>query len=215
MRQISKRQQKIRKQKAIKNTYGNFFSARGREDIKSKIFRYRRRLLQSWRWRPNRKAFRVWKRVRYLNPYKLIMGFPVRNRTNFKQNWLVKRYWLWKLKVKLDKISVVEKVPTSLVYASAKIRNTSSMQRSVRFNNALWYINGKPQSWLTQSHGAVTNLAPAVKMRLFLNKAMRLESARLLKTIVARSTVNSYSRYKYNPFLQRDLNFIANLNNYS
>lgn len=192
------------------------------KSVNTRLRFFFRRLLQVWQWRRNRKVFRIWRQMRYTQPYSVNRLSRIYQRSNFRLNKVFTKYLNWRLNTFFNsqKISTLSWRQSKLqnvfkaLYAPMNrdignilmlhgvLRNQCLFNRGVAANTIK--SDGKQIVSVLSSNSSIitgkVNLTPLAKY-----KGLNQETSQLLNVVLQNNCSQSFY-LKYNPRLQRGLN---------
>ncbi len=184
-----------------------------------------RRLPQVWQWRRNRKVDKPWRSIRFINEYRLSPSLIYR-RTNFRLQRKLVQYLSWKYDVISSTLSKIN----SFSRQQVKYQNLSFLLHRNIENNVgsilrnLKVIRNQTQvNSLIKQKGIKVNghliMAPTLNykdsLEVMSNRKistpfnnLAVETSQLLQLYTNLKPVNTFP-YKYQPKLQRSMDFIS------
>lgn len=199
------------------------------KSISTRLRFFSRRLPQIWQWRRNRKAFRIWRQMRYTHSYNVHRLTRLYQRSNFRLNRVFTNYLNWRLNTSFNLLrlfslsrrqnnlqtsskslySLMDKNIGNILMLYGILRNQHLSNGRVTFN--MVRINDKQ---INSTLSGVNSIISWVNSTMPSNKYKGLtqETSQLLN-VVLQSNHNRSFYLKYNPRLQRSLNAYYSLHN--
>jgi len=178
---------------------------------------FKRRPLQIWRWRWNRKSTKPWRPIRFYTPFNVSRVNKVHHRTNFRFMRALTRYAGWKTQkqvnlFQLRKLSQWQNQQQNLLRIKYDWFNSNFNTRAtfggVKRNwtilnkylqTGAFQVNGKSIYFNVNTLGVRSYFTPIKRTTL------TVEKNALIHSLVVDNSFRLSTIHKYNPWLQRDL----------
>jgi hypothetical protein len=178
---------------------------------------FKRRPLQIWRWRWNRKSTKPWRSIRFYTPFSVSRVNKVHHRTNFRLMRALTRYVGWKTQkqinlFQLQKLSQWQNQQQNLLrvkygwfnnnfntwatFYGVK-RNWTVLNKCLQ--TGVFQVNEKPTYFNVNAPGVSSYFTP-IKYNVSV-----VEKNALIHSLIVDSSFRLSTIHKYNPRLQRDL----------
>lgn len=184
-----------------------------------------RRLPQVWQWRRNRKVDKPWRSIRFINKYRLTPSL-IHRRTNFRLQRNLAQYLSWKYGVtsstlpKINSFSRQQAKYQNLSFllhrniennVGSFLRNVKVMRNQTQINSLIKQkgikVNGHLITTPTLGNKDSLEVLSNRKISTLFNN-LAVETSQLLQLYTNLNPVNTFT-YKYQPKLQRSIDFIS------
>lgn len=184
-----------------------------------------RRLPQVWQWRRNRKVDKPWRSIRFINKYRLTPSL-IHRRTNFRLQRNLAQYLSWKYgitsstlpKINLFSCQQVKYQNISLLLHRNIENNVGSILRNLKVIRNQTQVNSLIKQKDIKVNGHLI-IAPILhnkdSLEVISNRKistpfnnLAVETSQLLQLYTNLKPVNIFT-YKYQPKLQRSMDFIS------